>query len=104
MLCFSCALCIGPLKFPYPASNRYIAILAVHPAHQGKGYGKRLLAVVAAWADAGKQECYLECSEKNVAVYKRAGYQVAWNNDLTAEGNSRSKLQIFGMVRKPQTG
>lgn len=94
------ACCMGSVECPSPP--RYVNILAVHTEHRGCGYGKQLLSAVARWADEDKVECYLECSEGNVAIYKRCGYEVVWNEMVRVEDEDESPpVMVFGMARKP---
>jgi len=74
----------------------YIAVLGVHPSYQGRGYGKKLLNVVANWADNEGMDCYLECAEANVPIYNRCGYKVIWREDVKVEENV---VTTFGMAR-----
>jgi len=77
----------------------YIAILGVHPNYQGRGYGKKLLNVVAEWAENEGCDCYLECAEANVPIYKKCGYENIWRDDVDVIGETTT-ISNFGMVRK----
>jgi ribosomal protein S18 acetylase RimI-like enzyme len=55
----------------------YLENVAVEPAAQGLGVGTRLLEPVLALADAAGQPSYLEAqTERNVAWYRRLGFEV----------------------------
>merc|ERR1712232_853291 len=77
----------------------YIALLGTHPKYQGRGYGKKLLSVVASWADRDKMDCYLECSETNVPFYEKCGYNNISKGEVTVDGTT---MFNFIMVRKYQ--
>lgn len=56
----------------------YLSILAVAKAHQGKGYGRKLLAPVLAEADKLGVPTFLETfTERNLIFYGKLGYEVA---------------------------
>jgi GNAT superfamily N-acetyltransferase len=76
----------------------YIGCLGTHPLHQGKGYARRLLDVVAIWAERDGVECYLECAAENVAFYKKCGYREVWKADINVAGED-SVLFVHGMAR-----
>ena len=50
-------------------------ILAVHPDHQGKGLGPRLLAPGLADADAAGAQTYIEASPAGLPVYLKYGWK-----------------------------
>jgi len=79
----------------------YIALLGTHPSYQGRGYGKKILNIVAEWADSEGMDCYMECAEVNVPIYEKCGYENIWRGDVTVDGQ---KLSNFGMARKYQGG
>lgn len=55
----------------------YLAVLAVDPQHQGKGYGGKLLNGMLANIDKDNLPCYVETEgEKNVSMYKHFGFKV----------------------------
>ena len=55
----------------------YLSLLAVHPARQRRGFGRRLLDTWLADVDARKMPGYLETDRKElVAFYQSAGFEV----------------------------
>jgi GNAT superfamily N-acetyltransferase len=53
----------------------YLSIVAVEPAAQGKGLGRKLLEPTIAEADGARATCYLETfSPRNVSFYERLGF------------------------------
>ncbi len=60
-----------------PAKHWYLAVLAVDPQHQGKGYGSRLLNEMLSNIDEEGLPCYVETEgKKNVSMYQRFGFKV----------------------------
>ena len=60
-----------------PYKHWYLAVLAVDPEHQGKGYASRLLNETLSQIDKDGLPCYLETEgEKNVAIYQHFGFEV----------------------------
>jgi ribosomal protein S18 acetylase RimI-like enzyme len=54
-----------------------LSLLAVHPARQRRGFGRRLLDTWLADVDARKMPGYLETDGKElVAFYQSAGFEV----------------------------
>jgi len=57
--------------------HHYLGILAVDPAHQGRGHGAALLAPALAECDRMGLLAHLESSnERNVSLYLRHGFEV----------------------------
>ena len=55
----------------------YLGILATHPDHAGRGWGRLVMTAGLDRAAAAGQPAYLETTnENNVALYQRAGWQV----------------------------
>jgi GNAT superfamily N-acetyltransferase len=55
----------------------YVLILGVHPSHQGKGLGGRLLKQIFEKADSDGVPVYLESSNpKNLDFYRKNGFEV----------------------------
>ena len=53
----------------------YLSIVAVHPALQGQGLGRKLLEPTLAEADAAGATCYLETfGDRNLGFYQRLGF------------------------------
>jgi ribosomal protein S18 acetylase RimI-like enzyme len=64
-----------------PPDARYLWILGVDPAHQGRGQGAATIGIGLARTDAARKPAYLETyKERNLAFYGRHGFEV-----LTAE-------------------
>ena len=60
---------------PFP--HWYLFLLAVEPAHQGKGYASLLLKHMLARIDSERLPCYLDTTEeKNVSIYQHYGFRV----------------------------
>jgi ribosomal protein S18 acetylase RimI-like enzyme len=58
-------------------SHWYVLVLGVHPNHQGKGLGGKLLNQVLQKADADGVAVYLESSNpKNLDFYRKHGFEV----------------------------
>ncbi|MGO3983073.1 GNAT family N-acetyltransferase [Pseudomonas sp. SAS7] len=58
------------------APNVVIMSVVVDPAHQGKGYAKRLMdEFIARMKASGKQTIHLMCKQQHVALYQKMGYQ-----------------------------
>jgi len=81
-----------------PGPHWYLWALGVMPAAQGQGIGSRLMQPVLARADAVGVPCYLETgTERNVAFYRKRGFEVATAEDVSGNG-----LMMWTMIRKPQ--
>ena len=75
----------------------YLPLIAVDPAHQGKGIGSALLCHALAIADEAKLPAYLEATTVNSRrLYERHGF-VAVN-----EIQHRSSPAMWGMRREPR--
>lgn len=76
----------------------YLWVLGVKPGSQGQGLGGRLLEPVLACADAEGKPCYLETeSERNVAFYRKRGFEVVVEGGIPGE-----PVPLWMMVREPQ--
>ena len=82
-----------------PFKHWYLAILAVDPQHQGKGYASKLLNEMLSHIDEEGLNCYVETEgEKNVSMYQYFGFEVVdefvvpWTKD-----------KLVAMLIKPKT-
>ena len=81
-----------------PCKHWYLAVLAVDPEYQGRGYASKLLNGMFAYIDKEGLPCYLETEGvKNVAMYKHFGFEVI---DEFVVPNTNDKL--VAMLRKPK--
>ena len=81
----------------------YVSIAAVEPTQQGKGHASKLMKAIHRIADSEGLRLFLDCcSEKNVAVYKRAGYEVV--DQRTVRMAPEDAMTVYAMVRQPGTG
>ena len=63
--------------------HRYLLILGVDPAAQGRGLGRALLAPMLARCDRDGEAAYLETStERNVALYQSLGFRVIGEHQI----------------------
>jgi len=77
----------------------YISLMMVDPSLQGKGLCGRLMRAACRAADADGLPTFLETGgARNVAVYKRFGFEVVDQLSLSAEG-FESYDEMFLMVR-----
>ncbi len=82
-----------------PGRHWYLAVLAVDPQHQGKGYASRLLNEMLPLIDKEGLPCYLETEgEKNVSMYRRFGFEVT-EEFVVPDTNDK----LVAMIRKPKT-
>ena len=66
---------IGSVRAFADGDTVYIGKLIVHPDHQGKGLGKRLLAAVENNLHRKRFELFTSAkSERNLRLYEKAGY------------------------------
>lgn len=78
------------------SSHQYVILLGVNPEVQSKGLGTRLLGQVISLAKRNGQACYLEThGEKNVAFYKKQGFQVASEDEVPG-----AKVKQYAMILK----
>ena len=67
---------IGSVRAYADGDTVYIGKLIVHPDHQGKGYGKQLLATVEGKLHRKRFELFTSGkSERNLKLYEKAGYK-----------------------------
>lgn len=65
----------------------YLAVLGVHPARQGRGFGSHLMRPVLERCDSEGVPAYLETdTEKNVQLYARHGFAVTEELNLPDGG------------------
>lgn len=78
----------------------YLWVLGVRPERQGQGLGGQLIAPALALADRDGLTCYLETeSERNVAFYRRHGFEVAREGEVPGYG-----LRLWMMARPGAVG
>ena len=75
----------------------YLSIVAVDPAAQGQGLGRKLLEPTIAEADRADVTCYLETfSQRNLSFYQRLGFEAAARFTEPTTG-----AEYTVMVRRP---
>ncbi|CAG8957598.1 hypothetical protein HYFRA_00010464 [Hymenoscyphus fraxineus] len=62
-------------KWVDPTKDYVCALLAVHPTHQRKSLGKRLLQHVLDLADAEGRRVYIEATDAGYPLYKKLGFE-----------------------------
>jgi hypothetical protein len=79
----------------------YLGVVAVDPAHQGKGLARRVMSPILQRADEEGMPCYLENSNiaKNTVVYKKLGFRELKTVKVGPEKDAPS---IMSMWREPQ--
>ena len=66
---------IGSVRAYAEGNTAYIGKLMVHPDHQGKGLGKRLLAAIEREFPHKRYELFTSCkSDRNLHLYEATGY------------------------------
>ena len=82
-----------------PHKHWYLAVLAVDPQHQGKGYGSKLLNEMLSNIDEEGLPCYVETEgEKNASMYQHFGFEVV--DEFVVPG---TKDKLIAMLRQPKT-
>jgi ribosomal protein S18 acetylase RimI-like enzyme len=77
-------------------SHRYVHMMAVDPAQQGRGHGSALLQRVLASDSAAATPTYLTThNEKNVHFYRRAGFEV--RDECTLEPHGSAPYTVWTM-------
>lgn len=67
---------IGSVRAYADGDTVYIGKLMIHPEHQGKEFGRLLLAAIEEKLHRKKFELFTSCkSERNLQLYKKAGYK-----------------------------
>lgn len=75
----------------------YLPLIAVDPAHQGKGLGSALMKHALAVCDETQTPAYLESSNpKNMSLYKRHGFETLGRIQVG------SSPPVHPMLRQPQ--
>ena len=75
----------------------YLWVLGVDPSCQGQGIGGKLIEPVLARSDDEGAPCYLEAmTEKNVAFYKKHGFEVASEGEVLGQ-----QVRVWMMLREP---
>jgi len=81
-----------------PRRHLYLALLAVAPPYQGKGYAGRLLRPVTAYLDRHDLPCYLETQNMpNVNMYRRYGFELLESTHYPPG----TECEVHVMLRKP---
>ncbi len=81
-----------------PNEHWYLAVLAVDPQHQGKGYASKLLNEMLSYIDEEGLPCYIETDgEKNVSMYQHFGFETI--DEFVVPG---TKDTVVAMLRKPK--
>jgi len=91
-----------------PGPHYYVSAVAVEPSLQGTKLGSKLMAAVAAMADADGLPCYLECSgAKARDIYTHLGYEEKAVYTVAIEGDEAGHAaygEFCAMVRPPKGG
>ncbi len=67
---------IGSVRAKAAAGTAYIGKLMVHPDHQRKGYGRRLLTEIEKYFPGGRYELFTSTrSVDNIRLYESVGYR-----------------------------
>jgi ribosomal protein S18 acetylase RimI-like enzyme len=75
----------------------YLLALAVHPEHQGSGWGSQLVRHGLARAQAMNLPSYLETTNpRNIAFYQRHGFKLVGERSVAGGGP-----MVWGMVTEP---
>jgi anthranilate phosphoribosyltransferase len=66
---------IGSVRAYVEGNTAYIGKLMVHPNHQGKGFGKQLIAAIEQEFPYKRYEIFTSCkSDRNLHIYETTGY------------------------------
>lgn len=86
---------------PRDESSYYLVYLGTKRSARGKGYARQLIEHMSDRADREGRACYLEStSTKNLALYRRCGYETQRHIFIGDENAGGVPLDI--MVREPQ--
>ena len=76
----------------------YLAVLGVHPEHQGQGWGTQLVRHGLVRAQSQNLRCYLETTNRrNIAFYERHGFRLVGERTVVPGGPG-----IWGMLFSAQ--
>jgi GNAT superfamily N-acetyltransferase len=76
-----------------------LALLAVTPEHQGKGYASRLIKPVLDKLDQEGMACFLDTElETNVRMYEHFGFKLLRETTVP-----KTNLKLWMMLRRPKT-
>jgi len=79
---------------PYP--HWYLQIIGVDPVYQGLGFSSQLVRPVLERIDREQKPCFVETNtEKNVAIYRRSGFEVVSENKIPG-----TEITSFAMLKK----
>jgi GNAT superfamily N-acetyltransferase len=94
---YSTNLLANKIKKEYaPRHHIYLALLAVHPDHHGKGFASILLKALIREADRDHLPCYLETQNlKNVSMYGHFGFKMV--HQIIIPG---AALPLYFMLRE----
>lgn len=81
-----------------PKQHIYLGLLAVDPAHHGKGFASKLIRPMLSKLDEEGLPAYVETqNERNVAMYGKWGFQL-----LKEETLANTDLKMFLLLRRPR--
>jgi ribosomal protein S18 acetylase RimI-like enzyme len=82
----------------------YIGFMGVHPDLQNQGIGSALLYCVcdAIFRQTTHQKIYLECKERPISLYKRAGFQLLTPDQVEREFHQRPKGFVLQKLKIAQ--
>ena len=77
---------IGSVRAHSDETTAYIGKLMVHPSHQKKGYGKKLLCEIETYCPNKRFELFTSTrSTDNIMLYKKMGYKEFKEEKITDE-------------------
>jgi len=79
----------------------YVQVLATSPIHRRKGAAKRLLDLLASWAERDNVFCYLETDGWTASNFyeTKGGYRRIWDERVHADESDSTGLQLVGLTR-----
>jgi ribosomal protein S18 acetylase RimI-like enzyme len=79
-----------------PVTHWYLALLAIDPEFQGRGYASQLIREMLPRIDEEGLPCYLETeNERNVPIYQHFGFKVI--DEFTIPGTT---IRVWAMLRE----